>query len=110
MAGYVQTTLEGDTEMSKEAGKGGNFVSRPNPFGGQVQRKEVRPSYGSQTLVGAALDAVINAECALILGSTRDGGALVLTVLDGEERHRTYCSSDGELQAALQALIELYAL
>jgi len=38
------------------------------------------------------------------VGRTRDGGAMVLTVLDGDNRHRTYCSSTAELEAALESL------
>jgi len=88
-------------------GKGGNFATRKNPFT-QTQGARNRPSLADNSSVGLALDAILNSECAIIVGSTRDGGALVLTILDGDERHRTYCSNDGELDDAIKVILRLY--
>jgi hypothetical protein len=43
-----------------------------------------------------------------MLGHTRDGGALVITILDGDLRHKGYNTSEEELQAAFQVLAEMY--
>lgn len=91
----------------KERGKGGNWETRPNPFAA-VKSVGVAPSIGDVPGAGLAFDKVLATGCALMLGYTRDGGALVLTVLDGTERHRTYCSSDVELEEAIKALSFVY--
>lgn len=88
-------------------GKGDNWDSRPNPF---ASTKSVAhaPSLGDIPTLGLALDKVLSAGCAVLVGHTRDGGALVLTVLDGDQRHRTYCSTDVELDAAVKSLSFVY--
>jgi hypothetical protein len=93
---------------SKNAGKGGNIDTRPNPFG-KIQRQTER-SFGLADCPDALrmLDTLIQAGCAAIIGATRDGGALVLTVLDGDTRHRTYCSTIEELDEAVTALTIYY--
>jgi len=90
-----------------ESGKGGNFATRKNPF---TARKgtTIRPRLDEITSLGTAIDAILDAECAVIIGSTRDGGALVLTILDNDERHRTYCSNPEELEEAITEVIMLY--
>jgi len=88
-------------------GKGGDFATRKNPF---TARKVAgsRPNLDEVSSLGTALDAILDAECAVIIGSTRDGGALVLTILDNDERHRTYCSNPEELEEAINEIIMLY--
>jgi len=88
-------------------GKGGDFSTRKNPF---TARKSagVRPRLDEVSSVGTAIDAILDAECAVIIGSTRDGGALVITILDNDERHRTYCSNPEELEEAITEVIMLY--
>ncbi len=90
------------------SGKGGDFNTRKNPFA-QVRLVSRRPSLADNTSVGLALDQILKQGCAVMLGGTRDGGALVLTILDGDDRHRTYCSNEGELDAALQTIMMLYS-
>lgn len=92
---------------TKDRGKGGNWETRPNPFAA-TQKVGTAPSLGDIPSAGLAFDKVLATGCALMLGYTRDGGALVLTVLDGTERHRTYCSSDAELEEAIKALSFVY--
>ncbi len=92
-----------------ENGKGGTFDTRTNPFTSKVLRKGGAPDIAAAAGLGAALDALLKAGCAIILGQTRDGGALVVTVLDGDDRHRTYCSSEEELDEAIIALTTMYA-
>ncbi len=48
-----------------------------------------------------ALDAVQSAGDALLLGATRDGGALVITVCSGDQRHKFYPTSTEECEATL---------
>jgi len=91
-----------------EKGKGGNFETRKNPFTATVVRKGGAPDIASAIGLGRALDAVLKAGCAFMVGRTRDEGALVLTILDGDDRHRTYCSSEEELDEAITALSTMY--
>jgi len=95
------------TPNATGTGKGGDFQTRRNPFTEKAGTGN-RPAFADNTDIGMALDAILRSECAVIIGCTRDGGALVLTILDGEERHRTYCSNDGELSAALHMILVLY--
>ena len=91
-----------------ESGKGGNFETRKNPFGLNLVPKGGAPDFASVKNMGAVIDALVKAGCAIMLGRTRDEGALVLTILDGDDRHRTYCSSEEELDAAFDAMAEMY--
>lgn len=90
-------------------GKGGNFDSRPNPFAGKATRGKA-PRLSDALHVAGVLDEVMDTGCAVMLGHTRDGGALCITVLDGDTRHRTYCSDDGELADAVNSLHETFTV
>jgi hypothetical protein len=96
------------TQIGGSTGKGGNFTTRPNPFGGTASAGRA-PELTSTITLGAVIDEVLQAGCAIMLGHTRDGGALVCTVLDGEERHRSYASTEQELDAMMLALHKYYA-
>jgi hypothetical protein len=100
--------MSNKTPKSGENGKGGNFDTRRNPFSDKPGKKGGAPELASEASIGGTIDAVLRAGCALMLGHTRDGGALVITVLDGDDRHRTYCSNDEELDAAVRALANMY--
>lgn len=89
-------------------GKGANFDTRPNPFAGATIRSKERPNFTEVPNIGKALQVLCEAGCALLVGCTRDGGAMVLTILDQDTRHRTYCSNDVELQDAFDAIINMY--
>lgn len=91
-----------------QSGKGGNFDTRANPFTRDVERKDP-PSFQLCKAMLAAVDMTVKAGCAVMFGSTRDGGAVVVTILDGEHRHRTYCSNEGELEDAAQAMLQMYS-
>lgn len=91
-----------------ESGKGANFVTRPNPFGAKRSLSSA-PQLADTAMVAQAIDRVLTAGCAIMFGHTRDGGALVITILEGENRHRTYCASDQELDDATSAMYENYA-
>jgi len=95
------------TQIGGTPGKGGNFNTRANPFG-NGKSVGVAPKLTGTATIGIVLDEVLAAGCAIMLGRTRDGGALVCTVLDGEERHRSYASSEQELDAMMLALHNYY--
>lgn len=92
----------------KETGKGASFDTRANPFANKTLSPSVRADYTEVPNIGKALQVLCNAGCAAIVGATRDGGAMVLTILDGDTRHRTYCSTSAELQEAVDAIIDMY--
>jgi len=96
--------------MSKvELGKGGNFESKNNPFYSGPQRKNTRPVITDFPSIAQALELCIAQGCACMVGGTRDNGAVVLTILDGDKRLRTYCSNDQELSDAIEAMSKMYA-
>jgi hypothetical protein len=92
---------------SKKSGKGGQFTSQPNIFG--TQRNASAPSLADDSTSSLALDTVLAGGHAIMLGHTRDGGALCITILAGSERHRTYCSNQEQLEAALAAMRESFS-
>lgn len=94
--------------MNGPKGKGGNIVTTRNPFQSTATQKGSAPSLSEATFLGQAVDKLLDAGCAIIIGRTRDGGAVVLTVLDGDERHRTYCSTEVELDNAIAAISDIY--
>lgn len=94
--------------MAKQQnGKAGLWDTRPNPFK-ELQGRPNTVSLGDIPRLGMALDTVLAQGCAFMFGLTRDGGAMVLTVLDGDERHRTYCSSQHDLEQAIEAIELVY--
>jgi len=98
----VATNKDGN----KPSGKGGEFVSRPNVFG--AKGNHVMPSFADHSTTGLAIDCVLRSGNAVIIGGTRDGGAVCITVLEGDTRHRTYCSNYNELEDALAQLREFF--
>lgn len=89
-------------------GKGANFATERNPFQPSQMSFGLRADYTEVPNLGKALQVLIQSECAIILGRTRDGGAMVVTILDGENRHRTYCPTSEELIAAFQKIEDMY--
>lgn len=61
---------------------------------------------GPQKLTADTLAAVIETGAAIMLGGTRDGNTLVITLLDGELREKQYCD---DLDGWRQALTDLAA-
>lgn len=57
-------------------------------------------------LLASALLSVVENGCALMFSATRDKGALVLTLLNGDARNRVYPANTAELVAALTDLQE----
>jgi len=92
----------------QESGKGANFVTRTNPFA-KKHSGGGAPQLADIAMAAQAIDRVVTAGNAVMLGQTRDGGAIVITILEGEQRHRTYCSNEQELDEAITAMFENYA-
>ena len=57
-----------------------------------------------------AIDSIIRTGDAVILGCTRDGGAICLTILSGEDREKLYASDEEELIALVDAISGAYEL
>lgn len=57
------------------------------------------------TLFGAIV-AITNAGGALLLGKTRDGGALVITVCEGDERAKFYATTREEAHEHLELITD----
>lgn len=55
-----------------------------------------------------ALLSVVEHGCALMIGATRDHGAVSLILMDGQQRHKLYPSNAQELEQALRDLIESF--
>lgn len=55
-----------------------------------------------------AITATINLGAAIMFSATRDGGAVVVTVLDGDARNKVYPTTLAELEQALDDLIESF--
>lgn len=94
--------------VRKQSGKGGDFDTRPNPFKGSGPNPKSSADFTEVSDIGKALQVLVESGCAIMLGRTRDGGAMVLTILDQDDRHRTYCSNNVELQSAFDAIIQMY--
>jgi hypothetical protein len=60
-----------------------------------------------EALILAALSSVTAEGAALLFGTTRDKGALVLTVCDGDERVKLYASTREEMNEHLRSISDL---
>lgn len=93
--------------QSRNGGKASSLPSGVNPFasgGKQVEGAE----FAEVPNLGQIVDAVLDAGAALLLGRTSDGGAVVVQVLDGKDRYRTYPVKQEHLDAAFAQLWERY--
>lgn len=97
------------TGNGEEKGRGGNFKGERNPFRQEREQKGQAPEMRESPDMLQALDAALKAGNAVLVGHTRDGGALVITILAGELRFRTYCATTEELDDAATRMIQLYA-
>lgn len=87
-------------------GMGGNFIVESNPQAEKQTGKAPVPGDvpGFVVAVGYALAA----GAGVLLTHTRDGGALAITILDGSEKLKTYCSSKEQLSEAALAIRRRY--
>ena len=96
------------TNGKQEKGKGGNFKAERNPFREERTQKGTAPELRESPDMLEAMDAVFKAGNAMLIGHTRDGGSLVITLLAGTMRFRTYCSTSEELDDAAARMIQTY--
>lgn len=87
----------------KEVPNSNNGATRANPFQNNQAGKATAYLADVQGL-GMACDAILGEGCAIVFSRTRDGGALVVTILDDDQRHRTYCSNQVELDRAIESI------
>jgi hypothetical protein len=97
--------MEYDTKKAK--GKGGNIKTERNLW--NTQGGKVGPDLSECQSFNSVIEKVLAAGCAIIIGRTRDGGSNVLTVLDGDNRHRTYCSTVDEFDDAMRVLDNMFS-
>jgi hypothetical protein len=71
-----------------------------------------RVSYGGSDpkLLHLVIAAVVDNGDAVVLGRTRDGGAVVLTILSGDEKHKFYSTNNGELADNLNLIRREYGI
>lgn len=62
----------------------------------------------SPELYGRAALVAMQAGCAVMFGSTSDGGAVVVTVYDGGERKKLYAHSMEETEYVLEQIVAAY--
>jgi hypothetical protein len=55
-----------------------------------------------------AITRVVAQGDAILIGSTSDGGCVVITILSGDERQKFYPNDEGSLSAALSQIAEAY--
>jgi len=83
-----------------------------SPFGGSKNGKAKGNgaaqlfSKGPQKLFADTMALVVNSGAAIMLGATRDGNTLVVTLLDGDVREKQYCE---DLDSWRQCLTDLAA-
>lgn len=85
---------------TKTQGKWSKYT--PAPHKAEISWDEV-----SQPLIGEMVGAVTRDGSAVLLGTTRDGGALVVTVCAGDERAKFYASSLEEVASMMQNIISV---
>lgn len=67
---------------------------------------EVSWDASNPTLLTATVSALVEDGCAALFGRSRDGGTLVLTVCDGDERIKYYAASSQEMDGHLAGIFE----
>lgn len=87
-------------------GMGGNFVVTQQPKAEAPQGKAPMP--GDVPGFVVAMGYALAQGAGLVLTVTRDGGALSITVLDGNEKLKTYCANKEQLSSAALALRARY--
>jgi len=60
-----------------------------------------------EALILAALASITSEGAALLFGSTRDKGALVLTICDGDERVKFYATTHDEMNSHLRDVADI---
>jgi len=89
---------------------------RPSRPGNGAGRVHFGPSEGKRDpgqleeieRLGVILDNVIAAGDAIMVSTTSDGGAIVITVLSGDSREKAYASGQMELAGVFEQIEEAY--
>jgi len=86
----------------QQLGRGANF--KPLPDFRTRRGAEVRLGESDQGLGWDALCSAVDDGLGVLMARTSDGGAISVTVYQGTERHRTYCTSDADINDMWRAL------
>lgn len=98
------TTSGNGRAAAPTSGSGKRSKYLPRQVKGNVSWDEIDP-----VLLIATITALVGDGCALLIGATRDGGALALTICDGEERIKYYATSFQEMHGHLAVVYETAA-
>jgi hypothetical protein len=74
----------------------------------RTDRKSVSWSSGPPESMRDAIARITDNGAAILFSRTTDGGALVLQVLDGQERSKEYITEPGDIVPCLSWLLETY--
>jgi len=86
---------------SKRAASGGGLLGRLNHTEGKSSAETVSWASVPGTLVSWLVEYCSQEGAAVMFGTTRDGGALVLTIFDGGKKHSEYFGSGQDMGAAV---------
>ncbi len=86
---------------NRRPGRGDNF----RPLGKRPSVPRVEDiTRVEAAAVGSTVVAALRAGLAVMFATTSDGGAVSVTLFDGDDRFRTYCVNDEELADALASI------
>lgn len=97
--------------MSNSTGNGRAHQGRGGSFKSLVNRREPGPRLndllgGRQQQLGDAIQAVILGGLGVLIAPTSDGGAISVTLYEGDQRLRSYASTVEEWEEILRALTD----
>src|ERR1044071_9513648 len=95
------------TKEPNGEGKGGSF-KRENANARSQQPTGTRSDLDRYGRLGHCVESVLQAGAYISCGVTRDGGAIVIRVLHGDDKLTSYCHSHVEVMEAMEALETLY--
>lgn len=81
---------------------------RPSPFGNTGVVVGNAPTVNRCEELWDGVQAALDVGCGVMVGNTRDGGALCITVFDGGDRHKTYMTDAEQVRRAGLAMRDLY--
>ena len=81
---------------------------RNSPFGNNAVVVGSAPVVNHCEELWDGIQAAMDVGCGVMLGNTRDGGALCLTVFDGQDRHKTYMTDAEQVRRAGLAMRDVY--
>jgi hypothetical protein len=99
-----------NAEKQVRSSRRGRFATRTDSPFTRTRSAAKLGSFEETPGITGCLDAIIASGNGLLLGVTRDGGAISLTIMIGEERHRAYATGQEELNQAVEDIITYLAL